>query len=272
MSDGVRINKALAQAGVGSRRAVEQLIREGRVRINDAPATLGQRVAETDRVTVDGEPVEIAAEPPAREVLVYHKPVGEVSTRSDPEGRRTVFDALPAPKAGRWIGVGRLDINTSGLLLFTTDGDLANRLMHPSAQVEREYAVRVLGDVSAEALNRLLNGVELADGVARFSDIQPGGGEGANRWYYVVLMEGRQREVRRLWEAVGVKVSRLVRVRYGNVILPRSMKPGASEPLDDAEVAALDRLARPQRLAKKKRRRHPRARGTGRRPKRPKPD
>ena len=240
--DGVRINKALAQAGLASRREVERWIRAGRLTVNGEAASLGQRITHDDRILLDGEPVEARVDPPAAHAIMYHKPVGQVCTRTDPQKRPTVFEALPEAPSGRWIGVGRLDLNTSGLLLFTTDGELAHRLMHPSSQVEREYAVRILGDLSGESIQRLMTGVMLDDGPARFSDLQPGGGEGANRWYYVVLMEGRQREVRRLFEAEGHKVSRLVRVRYGNVILERDLKPGQSRPLTEQQSAGLRKL------------------------------
>lgn len=242
MTDGVRINKALAQAGLGSRREVERWIRAGRLSVNGEMAELGQRVVGTDRIELDGEVIEARVDADATHVIMYHKPAGEVCTRSDPSGRPTVFDKLPDAPSGRWIGVGRLDLNTSGLLLFTTDGDLANKLMHPSSQVEREYAVRILGDLSGEAIQRLMTGVMLDDGPARFTDVQAGGGEGANRWYYVVLMEGRQREVRRLFEAEGHKVSRLIRVRYGNVILERNLKAGRSQPLSDQQLSGLKKL------------------------------
>ena len=243
MTEDVRINKALAQSGLGSRREVERWIRAGRLSVNGKLAELGQRVGSEDKLELDGQALELTLDDNSCYMLMYNKPVGEVCTRSDPEGRTTVFSKLPKPVSGRWIGVGRLDINTSGLLLFTTDGDLANRLMHPSSQVEREYAVRVLGDLKGESMKQLLEGVELEDGVAKFSDIQRGRGEGANRWYYVVLMEGRQREVRRLFEAVGAKVSRLIRVRYGNVILERDLRQGRSTELLADQSSGLKKLA-----------------------------
>ncbi len=238
MSAGTRINKALARAGCGSRREVEVWIREGRVTVNGQPAQLGQRVTATDKVRVDGKAVDIGGGQ-ARCVLMYNKPVGELCTRKDPEGRATVFDSLPPVAEGRWISVGRLDINTSGLLLFTTDGELANRLMHPSYQIEREYAVRVLGEVTPDMLGRLTRGVKLEDGMARFKRVAEGGGSGANRWYNVVLTEGRQREVRRLWEALGLKVSRLIRTRFANVRLPRDLRPGQHRDLAPAQTEAL---------------------------------
>lgn len=192
---------------------------------------------------VDGQRVDVKVESNNKQVLVYHKPVGEITGQRDPHGRPSVFDNLPAPAQGRWIVVGRLDINTCGLLLFTTDGELANRLMHPSSGLQREYAVRVLGNVTADVLKRLTQGVKLEDGMARFKRIKEGGGEGANRWFRVVLTEGRQREVRRLWEAVDCKVNRLIRVRFGNVNLDRTLRTGQTRLLSDAEVARLYELA-----------------------------
>jgi 23S rRNA pseudouridine2605 synthase len=222
---GEKLPKALANLGWGSRRKMEQWISEGRVTIDGAVARLGDRVRSGQSVRLDGKPVDLEE---AREVrvLLYHKPVREVCSRHDPEGRKTVFERLPKLKSGRWISVGRLDFNTSGVLLFTTDGALANALMHPSNAIEREYLVRVMGRVDDPMLERLKSGVELDDGPARFSDIQEGGGEGINRFFYVVLMEGRNREVRRLWESQGLTVSRLKRVRYGEVFLPSKLKKG----------------------------------------------
>lgn len=222
-----KLQKVLARAGLGSRREIERWIAAGRVTVNGEPATLGDRVAAGARLAVDGRVVDAAAlETPAPRVLVYYKPVGEVTTRDDPEGRPVVFGALPALKSGRWIAVGRLDVNTSGLLLFTTDGELANRLMHPSYRIDREYAVRVFGEVTAEMLNALLEGVELEDGPARFERIVPLGEGTSNEWYRVILQEGRKRQVRRLWESQGATVSRLIRVRFGPVELPRDMRRG----------------------------------------------
>lgn len=237
---GERLQKVLAGAGLGSRRQIEQWIRDGRVEVNGRPAELGQRVGAADRVRVDGRPVGAARlQPVARRTILYNKPEGEVVTRYDPEGRRTAFRRLPRLQRGRWISVGRLDINSAGLLLFTTDGELANRLMHPRHAIEREYAVRVLGEVGAGSLEQLVNGVELDDGPARFEEIVESGGEGSNRWYHVVIMEGRYREVRRLWEAVGVTVSRLKRVRYGPIILDSSVRAGQWRDLSSDEHAAL---------------------------------
>lgn len=237
-----KLQKVLARAGYGSRRELEEWITAGRVKVNNQVAKLGDRVAETDRISVDGDPVRQTRLTERRSrVLIYHKPVGEVCTRSDPEGRDTIFNHLPKLTSGRWITIGRLDLNTSGLLLITTDGDLANRMMHPSHQVEREYAVRVLGEVTAEILNNLKTGVELEDGPAHFDMVASVGGDGANSWYHVVLREGRNREVRRLWESQGIQVSRLMRVRYGLVSLPRGQKPGRWEDLSEQDVDTLRR-------------------------------
>jgi 23S rRNA pseudouridine2605 synthase len=217
----VRIQKVLAEAGLGSRREIEGWIEAGRIEINGVVAKLGDRLAPGDRLRLDRRELRLA--PPSTEplrVIAYNKPEGEVVTRHDPEGRPTIFRHLPPLEQGRWIAVGRLDINTSGLLLLTNNGDLANRLMHPSQEIEREYAVRVLGAAPKEALQRLVHGVELEDGPARFEEIvESTVSHGVNHWYHVLLREGRHREVRRLWEAVGLKVSRLMRVRFANVIL-----------------------------------------------------
>lgn len=235
-----KLQKVLARAGFGSRRELESWIAQGRVSINGKLATLGDRVSEKDVIRVDGNIVPREKMGGGRRrVLMYHKPVGEVTTRSDPEGRPTVFDHLPNLRNGRWVAVGRLDINTAGLLLFTSDGELAHRLMHPSRQVEREYAVRVMGEVPPEMIKRLQEGVELDDGKAHFDSIVDGGGEGANHWYHVTLLEGRNREVRRLWESQGVVVSRLIRVRYGPVTLPRWLRDGKWEDVPEHQLQAL---------------------------------
>jgi 23S rRNA pseudouridine2605 synthase len=232
-----RIHKVLAQAGVGSRREIESWIKAGRLSINGQQAKLGDKIVPADKVRLDGELLRTV--PPATRktrILAYHKPVGEVCTRKDEKDRPTVFAKLPRIKNGRWVGIGRLDINTSGLLLFTNDGDLANRLMHPASEIEREYAVRVIGAASKETLNRLLAGVELEDGVAKFTSIHDGGSKGVNHWYHVVLREGRNREVRRMWESQGITVSRLIRVRYGSCFLPRDLKAGEYHELNRIEV------------------------------------
>ncbi|MCP5206795.1 MAG: 23S rRNA pseudouridine(2605) synthase RluB [Hahellaceae bacterium] len=230
---GEKLQKVLAQAGVASRREVESMISQGLITVNGEVATLGIRITSDDRVTVAGRKVFLKSpEEQVCRVIVYNKPEGEVTTRNDPEGRPTVFDRLPKLKGERWIAVGRLDINTSGLLLFTTDGELANKLMHPSSVVDREYAVRVLGAVDEDTLARLREGVLLEDGIAKFTDIHDSGGEGANHWYHVVLMEGKNREVRRLWESQNVTVSRLKRVRYGCIFMPSRLKVGRWEELN----------------------------------------
>ena len=263
---GQKLQKVLANLGLGSRRKMERWIEEGRVTVDGSVATLGDRIHAGQAVRLDGKPLEVDATEQVR-VLLYHKPVREVCSRDDPEGRKTVFERLPKLKTGRWISVGRLDFNTSGALLFTTDGALANALMHPSNAIEREYLVRVMGRVDEPMVERLKEGVELDDGPARFSDIQEGGGDGINRFFYVVLMEGRNREVRRLWESQGNTVSRLKRVRYGEVFLPSKLKKGQwlelpqrdvdviyqMAGLPTKEVASLSRkdLERRQRFAKK---------------------
>ncbi|MEQ5800961.1 23S rRNA pseudouridine(2605) synthase RluB [Halomonas sp. H10-9-1] len=239
-----KLQKVLARAGLGSRREMETAIAAGRVQVNGQVATLGDRVETRDRVLFDNRPVTLrAAEEVPRRVIMYNKPEGELCTRKDPEGRRTVFDRLPRLKGERWIAIGRLDINTSGLLLFTTDGELANRLMHPSTQVEREYAVRVMGEVTREQVVAMVEGVMLEDGPARFTDVQEFGGEGINTWFHVVIMEGRNREVRRLWESQGLTVSRLKRVRYGNIFLDKRAKAGEWVELSQEEVDDLAELA-----------------------------
>ncbi|MDB4837281.1 23S rRNA pseudouridine(2605) synthase RluB [Marinomonas sp.] len=234
-----KLQKVLARAGQGSRREMETRIREGRVLVNGEIATLGDRVTLDDEITIDGYRIVSTEAGANRRVIIYNKPEGEVCTRKDPEGRPTVFDKLPKLRGERWIAVGRLDINTSGLLLFTTDGELANRLMHPSTQIDREYLVRVMGEVTDESLTTLKKGVNLEDGVAKFTDIVDGGGEGINRWFYVCVMEGRNREVRRLWESQGVKVNRLKRVRFGPIFLPSKAKVGRWVEMEEADVNSL---------------------------------
>ncbi|MDH5649282.1 MAG: 23S rRNA pseudouridine(2605) synthase RluB [Gammaproteobacteria bacterium] len=234
-----KLQKVLAHAGLGSRRELEQWISDGRVSIDGKVALLGARVAPHQVIRVDGKIISQSRLAPRRRVLMYYKPEGEVCTRSDPEGRPTVFDHLPPLRNGRWVAVGRLDLNTSGLLLFTTDGELANELMHPSSRIEREYAVRVLGEVKAETLTQLRKDVMLEDGPAHFDTLEHTGGEGANQWYRAVLHEGRNREVRRLWEAVGVTVSRLTRTRFGALTLPRALRRGKWTELDESAIALL---------------------------------
>lgn len=239
-----KLQKVLARAGFGSRRELEEWITAGRVKVNGKVATLGDRVTAQDKVLVDGKKL-VAKESSAiaQTVLLYNKPLGEICTRNDPEGRATVFDHLPRLQHARWVTVGRLDINTTGLLLLTTDGELANKLMHPSTQIEREYAVRVMGEVTPEILRNLERGVMLEDGVASFSSIRDAGGEGVNHWYHVVIMEGRNREVRRLWESQGLKISRLKRVRYGNILIPSFVRVGKFVELPADDVKKLYQLA-----------------------------
>lgn len=237
--DAPKLHKVLAEAGLGSRRDMEELIIAGRVSVNGEPAHIGQRILPTDQVRINGKLIQrkISKRPPR--VLVYHKPAGEIVSTNDPEGRPSVFEHLPGIKAGKWLAVGRLDFNTEGLLLFTTSGDLANRLMHPRYGIEREYAVRTLGELEEGMRQKLLAGIELEDGVAQFSKIADGGGEGVNRWYRVVINEGRNREVRRMFESVGLTVSRLIRTRYGALTLPSSLKRGRWEELDEHAVRNL---------------------------------
>ena len=239
---GQKLQKVLANLGLGSRREMERWIEEGRVTVDGSVATLGDRIRAGQSLRLDGKPLEVEASEQTR-VLLYHKPVREVCSRDDPQGRKTVFERLPKLKSGRWISVGRLDFNTSGVLLFTTDGGLANALMHPSNAIEREYLVRVMGRVDEPMLERLKDGIELDDGPARFSDIQEGGGDGINRFFYVVLMEGRNREVRRLWESQGTTVSRLKRVRYGDVFLPSKLKKGQWLELPQRDVDVIYQMA-----------------------------
>lgn len=237
--DPPKLHKVLADAGIGSRREMEELILAGRVSVNGTPAHIGQRILHSDQVKVNGKPIRIRVAPPPVRVLAYHKPAGEIVTRDDPQQRITVFKKLPSVRFGRWIAVGRLDMNTEGLLLFTTSGELANRLMHPRAQIEREYAVRLLGELTPESRQQLMDGITLEDGPAKFESIEDAGGEGANYWVRVVITEGRNREVRRMFEQVGVTVSRLIRIRYGQVALPPSLRRGQSVDLAEAEVQSL---------------------------------
>lgn len=238
---GEKLQKVLARLGLGSRRDIEGWISAGRLKVNGEVATLGQRIEPTDSILLDDRPVRVEeAAQVVRRVLIYNKPDGEVCTRSDPEGRPTVFDRLPRLQSGRWINIGRLDLNTTGLLLFTTDGELANRMMHPSYEMDREYAVRIRGEVTEEMIETLKNGVMLEDGPAKFTDIQEApGGDGLNRWFHVVVMEGRNREVRRLWESQGVVVSRLKRVRFGPVFLTSELSMGRWREMTQQEVDIL---------------------------------
>ena len=234
-----KLHKVLAQAGMGSRLEMEQLILEGRISVNGEPAHVGQRIQFGDVIKVNGKPVRVRMTPPPPRVLAYHKPAGEVVSHDDPQNRPTVFRRLPKLMQGKWQSVGRLDLNTEGLLLLTSSGELANRLMHPRFGLQREYAVRVLGALSNEEKARLLDGVRLDDGMAQFASIEDGGGEGANCWYRVTIGEGRNREVRRMFEAVGHAVSRLIRIRYGAMMLPRGLKRGAWIELDERDIARL---------------------------------
>jgi len=221
-----RLHKVMATAGLGSRRALEKQIAAGKVQVNGGPAKLGQNVQEGDHINFEGRRWMVVSRPVRHRTLIYNKPEGEVTSRSDPQGRPTVFDKLPRVRNGRWIAIGRLDINTTGLLLLTTDGEFAHAMMHPSSNVDREYACRIRGEASEEQLRQLKEGVELDDGPASFSDIQPAGGSGENHWYHVTIMEGRNREVRRLWRSVGLYISRLKRVRYGAAFLPKRLRMG----------------------------------------------
>lgn len=241
-----KLHKALADAGHGSRRELEEWIIAGRVSVNGMPAHVGQRIGPTDKVRVNGKLVNLkVGRSRLPRVVLYHKPEGEIVSRDDPEGRPSVFDNLPKIRGGRWITVGRLDINSCGLLVATNSGDLANRLMHPRYGIDREYAVRILGDLSEEALEKLYDGIELEDGPARFTRIEEAGGDGANRWYNVTIAEGRNREVRRMFDSVGVVVSRLMRVRYGPLPLPPQLKRGQTRELTETEVKALMTALKP---------------------------
>ena len=238
-----KLHKVLAQAGLGSRLEMEQLILEGRISVNNEPAHIGQRIQFGDQVKVNGRPLRIRIDPPPPRVIAYHKPAGEIVTHDDPKNRPTVFRKLPRLQQGKWQSVGRLDLNTEGLLLFTSSGELANRLMHPRFGLEREYAVRVLGALSNEEKQKLLDGVMLEDGMAQFGSIENGGGEGSNCWYRVTISEGRNREVRRMMEAVGHAVSRLIRIRYGAMVLPHGLRRSTYMELDEADIRALTHAA-----------------------------
>lgn len=240
-----KLHKVLAQAGMGSRLEMEQLILQGRISVNGEPAHIGQRIQFGDQIKVNGKPVRVRLQPPPPRVLAYHKPAGELVSHDDPQNRPTVFRRLPRLQQGKWQSVGRLDLNTEGLLLLTNSGELANRLMHPRFGLQREYAVRVLGALSNEEKKRLLDGVRLDDGMAQFASIEDGGGEGANCWYRVTIGEGRNREVRRMFEAVGHAVSRLIRIRYGAMMLPRGLKRGVWLELDPRDIERLSAAAGP---------------------------
>ena len=236
-----RIHKILADHGIGSRRGIESLIKQRKVKVNGELATLGQLVSEHDIFEVEGRTVRLSKKDPSKKrILMYNKKVGEISSRNDPDHKKTIFDSLPKLKSGRWVSVGRLDINTSGLILFTNDGSLANQLMHPSSNIEREYIARVHGQVTDHILNNLMKGVKLEDGFAKFTDVQGGRKGNTNQWFAMVIMEGRTREVRRLWESQGLEISRLKRVRYGSLFLPASLKQGAFKELSKSEISALE--------------------------------
>jgi 23S rRNA pseudouridine2605 synthase len=240
MSEKQRLQKVLSMAGLGSRREMEKWIEQGWIKVNGTVASVGDSVGPRDKISVKSKRIN---NPLARtirtRVILYHKPVGEICSRQDPEHSKTVFDNLPKLRQGRWVQIGRLDINTSGLLLLTNDGELANYLMHPSRQFEREYAVRVNGEVTEQMINEMLKGVELEDGLAQFKTITYQGGEGKNQWYHVVLCEGRNREVRRIWQSQGVDVSRLIRIRYGDIQLPRNLSRGKMVELEQSRVEKL---------------------------------
>ncbi len=238
-AQGERIQKALARMGFGSRREIERLIGEEKIRLNGQLAKIGDHVIVGDKVNIGNRRAVISGDVNRIRVLLYNKPEGEICTRKDEEGRKTVFDSIGTLRDGRWISVGRLDINSSGLLLFTNYGELANHLMHPSSEIEREYAVRVNGEVTSDIIKNLLKGVELEDGLLKFDKIVDAGGQGANHWYHVILKEGKNREVRRLWQSQDMRVSRLTRVRYGNLVLPRDLKVGKKVELSLEEIKQL---------------------------------
>lgn len=264
-----KLQKILARTGLGSRREIEEWIQNGRVTINGQLAQLGMRASEKDKLAVDGKPV-FWKLPEAfkTRILIYYKPEGVICTRSDPQGRPTVFEQLPKIAKGRWVSIGRLDINTLGLLILTNNGELAHRMMHPSFQVEREYAVRVFGEVEPGILTQLKTGVELEDGNAHFETIEDAGGSGINHWYHVTLKEGRCRLVRRLWESQNVQVSRLLRVRYGNIALPRGLRAGRWEELEKPAIERLEALVFPEKAPHKKETSHRRPQNRFKKPSR----
>ena len=238
----IRIHKILADHGIGSRRGIESLIRQKKVLVNGQLAIIGQLVSEKDTFEIEGRSIKLLKKDPTkRRVLMYNKRVGEISSRNDPDHKKTIFDSLPKLRSGRWVSVGRLAINTSGLILFSNDGSFANNLMHPSSNIEREYVARVHGHVSEKIVNNLIKGVKLEDGFAKFSDVQRGRKGKTNQWFAMVIMEGRSREVRRLWESQGLEISRLKRVRYGNLFLPATLKQGAFKELTKSEISSLER-------------------------------
>ena len=251
-TDAPKLHKVLAQAGLGSRLEMERLIADGRITVNHSPAHVGQRISHGDTIRIDGRPVRLRVDAATPRVLVYHKPAGEVVTHDDPHNRPTVFRTLPRLPQGKWQSVGRLDLNTEGLLLITNSGELANRLMHPRFGLQREYAARVLGALTEEEKQRLLAGVELEDGPAQFDSIEEGGGEGANCWYRVTIGEGRNREVRRMFETLGHAVSRLIRIRYGRMHLPRGLRRGKWTELGQRDIQALQDLTGMQPASREK--------------------
>ncbi|HEY6895995.1 MAG TPA: pseudouridine synthase [Rhodocyclaceae bacterium] len=248
----LKLQKALADAGLGSRREIEAWIEEGRVSVNGEPAHVGQRINPRDKIRVAGRLVQMRfGYKRVPRVLLYHKPEGEIVSRDDPEGRPTVFEHLPRINGGRWITIGRLDINSCGLLVVTNSGELANRLMHPRYGIDREYAVRLLGELTAESKEQLTVGIQLEDGLAQFTRIRDVGGEGSNHWYHVTIAEGRNREVRRMFEAIGLTVSRLMRVRYGPISMPPQLRRGQCRELSETEVKTLLKSLKPQKNLEK---------------------
>lgn len=230
----------LSSSGICSRRKAESLIKQGRLTVNNEISHLGQKIDHNDLVRIDGKIVDLSNQNSKLRVLMYNKDLGEISSKSDPEGRKTIFDSLPKINGGNWFSVGRLDINTSGLILFTNKGDFANQLMHPSSEIEREYVARIRGDVKEKNLEDMISGVQLDDGIARFTDIQPGRKGNTNQWFAMVIIGGKNREVRRLWESQGFEVSRLKRVRFGGLFLPSSLKRGEFRELKEKEIKSIE--------------------------------